>query len=428
MEFKHSVFKRKAKSDHRKGKWYLRLRWQDSETGVWRSTERQYEKRIEAIESLPKIELEIRTTAGRFRAGSDMPFSELAALCERSFYHEATYEAGLKTGGVKSLSTVKAAIKHLTDHFKNRPIGRITEADLRKYREWRKQRGSQNPSLVKKGVKKDVSPGTINRELGVCRRMFNFALDQGFIPRDIFRKAKAIHKRLEKPRTRVLTHGEIDRLLEACEAKATATYKRRRRAGCTDRPGEFDEIEHKIEASNAFMKPAILLACDSGLRKGEILSLRWSDVDLEGRRVRLRPEITKTETERVEGLTKRTIDALREIEQFRLPEKDAFIFVSALNKNLPMADLGRPWKKVLKLAGLEDVTFHDLRRTAATVLVRDLGLGVEFAAKLLGHSEGSQITLRHYVAADDAAIEHVVSRLDELHRRRSVINVEGMEN
>lgn len=430
MEFRHSIFKRKSKGDHRKGKWYLRLRWKDPESGRWRIIEKQFDRRIVAIEALPKLELEIRSTNGQFRSGSEMLFSELVELCKKSFYHAATFEAGLKTGGVKSLSTVNAGLKNLTAYFGSRAIGHIDEADLRRYREWRKKLGSQNPSLVKKGIRAEVTPGTINRELTTCRRMFSFALEKGLITRDIFRNAKAIHKRLEEPRTRILTHHEIDRLLAACSESRIETFNRRRRPACKDKSNEFDQLEHEISATNLFMKPAILLAADSGLRKGEILSLKWSDVDLSSRRVRIRREVTKTEKERTEGLTKRTVEALKQIAEFKATAaSDPFIFVSALNDNRPMADITRPWNKVKKLAGLEDVKFHDLRRTAATILVRDLGLGVEFAAKLLGHSEGSQITLRHYVAADDVAIETVVSGLDELHRRQaSIETASNLEN
>jgi len=144
--------------------------------------------------------------------------------------------------------------------------------------------------------------------------------------------------------------------------------------------------------------------------------------------VRIRREVAKTERERIEGLTDRTVNALKEILRFKAAADDPFVFVSALDDNRPMANITRPWEKVKKLAGLPDIRFHDLRRTASTVLVRDLGLGVEFAAKLLGHSEGSQITMRHYVTADDTALDTVVSGLNELHRRQSAIEISDTEN
>jgi len=241
MEFKHSIFKRKAKGDRRKGKWTLRLRWKDPDSGVWRMIEKQYDQRISAIEELPKLELEVRSTNGQFRSGPEMLFSELVELCKKSFYHAATFEAGLKTSGVKSLSTVNAGLKNLCDYFGARKIGNIDEADLRRYREWRKERGSMNPSLVRKGIRAEVMPSTINRELTTCRRMFSFALEKGMITRDIFRNAKAIHKKLEQPRTRVLTHIEIDRLLAACSESRIETFKRRRRSGLKDTSREFDD-------------------------------------------------------------------------------------------------------------------------------------------------------------------------------------------
>jgi len=428
MEFKHTVFRRKSKKDDRKGKWYLRLRWKDADSGKWKIVEKMFATRNAAIEERPKLESKIRLTSGEFRSGSEMLFRELVDLCKKSFYHAATFEGGLKTGGVKSLTTVNAGLKNLNDYFGSRQITHIDEADLRRYREWRKERGSQNPSLVKKGIRAEVKPSTINRELSTCRRMFSFALDRGLIQRDIFRNAKAIHKRLEEPRTRVLSHLEVDRLLAACSGSRLETFPRRRRSACIDKTRECDELEHEISATNLFMKPAILLAADSGLRKGEILSLRWSDIDLSACRVRIRREVTKTERERVEGLTDRTVEALKGILRFKSAADDPFVFVSALDDNRPMSNITRPWEKVKKLADLPDIRFHDLRRTASTVLVRDLGLGVEFAAKLLGHSEGSQITMRHYVTADDAAIDTVVSGLNELHRRQAAVELSDAAN
>ena len=409
MEIKQSLFRRAAKSDPRKGRWVLRLKWEDS-TGRDRVLERQFSSRGEALDKEPALRREIlRTYEGDTTLGPNSTFEELVHHARREFYYPAVYEGGLITRGIKSYSSVTAFLDTLTEYFGKMKIGRISAADVREYREWRHKLGSRNPALIKKDVRAEVSSATINRELSVCRRLLKYAYDEGFIDRYVFPKAKAIHKKLENPRQRILTHEELDRLLAACTGSYEKTVTRRRKDATKD-----ETYTVTVRADNPFIKPMILLAADSGMRKGEILSLKWSDVDLGRKRVTIRREETKTEQTRTEGLTDRTVEALNAIRPHE--SKNAKVIPAATE---------RGWDKVRTIAGLTDIRFHDLRRTASTVLVRDLGLSIDYAMKLLGHSEDSNVTLKHYIAVDDQAIGLVTERLNELHRSRQIIETEG---
>lgn len=376
--------------------------------------ERYYKSRIKAADAMHGLERDIEKAYGRPEHNGTMTFRQLVEIAKETFYYPATLERGFKTSGVKSYSTVSAALDVLIEYFGDRQIGQIEPHMIQKYREWRRKIGSRNPSLIKKGEFREITPATINRELTVMRRMFTHARDEGWIDRDVFRKAKAIHRRLEQPRKRVLTHEEVDRLIAACTGSMEIEVKRKRRSACSDRPGEVDTYKQTVKADDPFVLPMVLLAVDSGLRRGEILQLRWTDIDANARHVTLRASTTKTERERTEGLTDRTIKALEDV---RNGATDGPVFPSS--KGGGLYSFNRAWSKVRKIANLEDIVFHDLRRTAATVLVKDLGLSLDYASKLLGHSDSST-TLKHYISVEDAAKDLVTDRLNELHRQRII--------
>jgi integrase len=64
------------------------------------------------------------------------------------------------------------------------------------------------------------------------------------------------------------------RLLAACQGERTITYKRKLR-------GKEQEVTAKISEDNPHLKAIIILALDSGMRRGEIFKLRWEDIDFE---------------------------------------------------------------------------------------------------------------------------------------------------
>lgn len=291
MEIKAKVFKRK--SGKSKGKWTARVTYFDSITGRSRTIERAKEKRADAIDERNRLVNEIRKSHGGIREGERMTFARLTEVCQKAFYKPATIENGVKTEGVRSIASIRSALKNLGLYFGKLRIGEITTETLFDYRQRRRSQG--------------VKIATINRELEVMRRMVRFAFSQGWIVKDIFFGARAIITSAENIRTRILTESEEKRLLAACEGERTITYQRARR-------GKTETITAKISASNPYLKAIILLALDAGMRRGEILKLTWKDIDLENGIITVRATNTKTETERLVPVTARV---KRELERVR---------------------------------------------------------------------------------------------------------------
>ena len=121
----------------------------------------------------------------------------------------------------------------------------------------------------------------------------------------------------------------------------------------------------------------MLFALTTGARQGELVGLRWQDVDLVSRTATLHD--TKNRDRRVVHLHGRAGEALREMA--RTPHISGYLFAGRS---------GRPsfprvaWEKALEEVGIEDFRFHDLRHTAASYLAMSGATLPELAA-FLGH-------------------------------------------
>ena len=173
------------------------------------------------------------------------------------------------------------------------------------------------------------------------------------------------------------------------------------------------------ESSDRF-EPLYVLAITTGLRRGELLGLRWDDADLERGTLRVgralvreggRHKVGRTKTRRGRrqvNLTPRTVAALKAHRRHQLEERVKLtglyedcklIFASNVGTPLnPENVVKRSFKPLLKRAGLPEIRFHDLRHTCATLL---LGRGVhpKLVQELLGHSTIAMTldTYSHYL-------------------------------
>ena len=130
---------------------------------------------------------------------------------------------------------------------------------------------------------------------------------------------------------------------------------------------------------NRHVPPIIKLMLFTGCRKGEIVGLRWDEVDLAGRYLHLRD--TKT-GERKIPLSDPTIAVLKGVPRIK---GCPFVFPSA-TMNGPFTGMQDGWEKVRKAAGFPDVRLHDLRHTFATALASN-GSSLYMIGQLLGHRD-----------------------------------------
>jgi integrase len=171
-------------------------------------------------------------------------------------------------------------------------------------------------------------------------------------------RAESVSTFRENPaKDRFLTDDEQRRLLDACRL---ATWDR--------------------------MYLLVLMALTTGARKGELLGLRWCDIDFPGRTARL--AVTKNGKARLLPLT---APVLAELQRFR-EVGDALVFHSRIEKDNPAkvakhkpTDPSKQWRNALKRARLENVRLHDLRHSAASNYAR-AGRSLFEIGQLLGHS------------------------------------------
>ena len=137
----------------------------------------------------------------------------------------------------------------------------------------------------------------------------------------------------------------------------------------------------------------VLLALTTGARKGELLGLKWSDLDFDKRTALV--SVSKNGKPKLLPLTQPVV---QELMKFR-ENTDFLIFCSTISRTTPY-DVKKQWLKALDESGIGHIRFHDLRHTAASNLVRN-GRTLFEVSTLLGHSS-TTITGRYaHLAIDD---------------------------
>jgi integrase len=277
---------------------------------------------------------------------------------------------------VRGLSTVKTQIKILRKYFGKRRIRSITYTDIQTYR---------NERLQSKGERtgKPIAIATVNRELATLRRMLNVALTEDWITSTPFnRGAPLISQADETKRERVLSREEERRLLDAC-----ATLKRRH------------------------LRPLIICALDTGMRRGELLKLQWKDVDLEGRVIHIKSFNTKTMKARDVPVSKRLLAELQHL--WEVSPKDPEELAFGIKDNARMAFVSARHE-----AKLDDVRFHDLRHTAATRFIQS-GMSLTEVGRILGHTV--PMTTYRYVNPDTDTIQRAAAAMDSFHEQQNTV-------
>lgn len=196
------------------------------------------------------------------------------------------------------------------------------------------------------------------------RRMLNVAVRERMLMRNPFYDGEPLISAAdETKRTRVLSYEEEGRLLAACPQGRSP------------------------------LAAIIICALDTGMRKEEILSLTWGDVDLAGGTVTVRALNTKILRERTLALTDRLAAELRRRWDRSLKHPGDLVFGV---KNCDTA-----FYRARARAELRDCHFHDMRHSAATRWV-EMGLSLTEVGYLLGHTQ-VQTTLRYVNPGNDTA-------------------------
>jgi integrase len=271
-------------------------------------------------------------------------------------------KVGSKGAAKKALAVRKAQI--VQDRFELRPQTSVpTFAQFaERYTEYSRvnKRGFYNekyriPQLVKFFGKRKLSaltpwdgeelkvrlstafkPATVNRLLGNLKHMMSMAVKWDILAKNPFAGVKLLH--VPTFPERILAKEEEERLLAACERVRTP-----------------------------YLRSMVTLALNSGMRKGEILSLRWAQVDLTNRLIHVCNGKTLQSDRRI-PMNDTTFSLLLKLSQ---QAKSDFVFPSYRKPGDRFRDPKIGFMKAIRLAGIQRrLRFHDLRHSFATRLVR----------------------------------------------------------
>ncbi|MBA2526897.1 MAG: site-specific integrase [Pyrinomonadaceae bacterium] len=204
--------------------------------------------------------------------------------------------------------------------------------------------------------KRKRSPATVNRELQVLSKVFSMAYDNGLVETNPMRR---VHRLREAPaRERYLTDEE--------EKKLFAILVGRR----------------------AHIRPIVVVALHTGMRQGEILGLKWENVDFEQEAIFVAH--TKTGRPRKLPMGEPVKVELRSLKQDALPHEHVFSYART---GLKLTTFRHAWEGACQAAKISSLRFHDLRHTFATRL-RAKGVHEMDIMSLLGHTT-LQMTARY---------------------------------
>jgi integrase len=177
----------------------------------------------------------------------------------------------------------------------------------------------------------------------------------------------------------------------------------------------------------------IWLAVTTGLRQGELLGLMWSDLDWSGRQLRIQRQLQRLRGglvfnepktaagRRVIALGITTIEKLRKHQNLQFLERKVvgeswkendMIFPSSIGTPMDPSNLYHNFKRLLRKTELPDIRFHDLRHTAATLMLQE-GVHPKVVQERLGHSDIS-LTLNTYSHVLPGMQEEAAGKLDVL--------------
>jgi integrase len=305
---------------------------------------KSFDKQIEANRWARDLETEADRSGwvADTRAAEKTTLSELLAR----YAHEVT---PTKRGAVSEKARINSIVRCPIAH---RTLAKLTSSDVATHRDERL---------------KTLAPATVVRELNTISHAIEIASREWglWVPRN---PIKLVRRPLvPRGRTRRLKEGEEDRLLAACDRGRTP-----------------------------LLKPLIILAIETGMRRGELLGLRWEHVDLKLRVAHL--PLTKNGDSRDVPLSRRATETVREFRAGTIMHERVF----------PMTGnaVRQAFEHLRARAEMLDFHFHDLRHEAISRLF-EKGLNIAEVGSISGHRELKMLQRYTHLRAAD-----LVARLD----------------
>lgn len=211
------------------------------------------------------------------------------------------------------------------------------------------------------------SPATVNRYLAILSHAFAVASKEwGWIDDNPLRNVTK--KKEPRGRMRYLTDAEREALLQACS-----------------------------QSECSYLYAIVVFALCTGARKGEILNLKWANID-SGRQIAVFLD-TKNDERRSVAITGHLHDLIRDLEKIRRIDTD---LVFPRRDGQKPVELRTNWQKAVSAANIENFRFHDLRHSAASYLAMN-GATLSEIADILGHKTLTMVKRYAHLSGDHTA-------------------------
>ena len=275
---------------------------------------------------------------------------------------------------------------HITPNIGNIPLEKLTTMDLQKL--YRKLLNKGRVERIEaKQQPKGLSAKTVRNINQVISSAMDFAVAQKIIPEN---PCKAVElPKVEHKEMQTIPAEQLQAFLQ--EAKATGVY-----------------VMYYIELA-------------TGLRRGELLGLKWTDIDWNNGIIKVRRQVARVDGQIVEAPLKtknsyRTVtisqQAIEVLKQQEEKTNDEYVFPSPNGGPISPDSVNNMLKRVLARAGIPKVRFHDLRHTFATVALQN-GVDIKTVSGMLGHFSAG-FTLDTYAHVTTAAQKEAADTMGDV--------------
>jgi len=232
-----------------------------------------------------------------------------------------------------------------------------------------------------------------NRTLTVLKRFFGFAVEQGVLDHSPCTHIRAPEK--ENRRDRVLSPMEISMFMSVLDQSSMS----------------------------ASMKAALQLLLVTAQRRGEVITMEWEEIDLEGRVWTLPSDKSKNGRSHRVPLSTRAVLILRGLQTSAEPT--GWVFPGANGRHLRTDSLNQALSRLIKQFDLNHFTPHDFRRTAATQ-ISGMGVNRTTLGRILNHTDHSTTAIYDRYSYEPelrAALENWSTQLDKILAKEEEITV-----
>jgi integrase len=279
--------------------------------------------------------------------------------------------------------TAGGTLDRIALHFSgwySRPLTAITMEDIER---WRLKR-----------INEGITPSTVRRDLDGLSSVLTRAGKLGKLSENVVRRVE--RPRIDRlPKVRYLDPAEEKRLRTALSERDEEMRNARESANKWRRERKHEPLP-TLRHYGDHLTPAVLLSMNTGLRRGELLALRWTSVDLKGKQITIEGSTAKTAQTRHVPLNAEALEVLRKWHE-QAPASERVIPIDTGFKTA--------WAHLLERAHIEHFRWHDLRHHFASRLVQ-AGVPLNTVRELLGHSSMA-MTLRYAHLAPDQKAEAV---------------------